>query len=254
MKIFYFTATGNCLDVAKRFECELISIPNILKRSEKQEITFKDDKIGIIFPCYVLIAPKIIREFIDKVKLNSDYIFAIMTYGNFPGDGINWFVKYCDKRDIKISYANDLLMIDNYLPIFDIQKQIEKEPEKKIEEQIEKIKKDIFDSKKIIVKHGFLNKLASGILQYFYDFLLVNGYKKFIVNSGCNRCGICQQVCPRNNIVIKNKSEIGNKCEFCLACINLCPQKAIIYKNEKNPDYRFKNRNVSLKEIINSNN
>ena len=65
-------------------------------------------------------------------------------------------------------------------------------------------------------------------------------------------------MCPRNNISInkefKNSKPIyGDTCEFCLACINLCPQKAIKLKTDKNPNARFKNENVTIKEIIDSN-
>ena len=82
MKVFYFTATGNSLDVAKRFGGELYSIPKVLKGNE---FDFEDEKIGIVFPCYAFAAPGIVREFIEKVTLKSPYIFAIMTYGNSLG-------------------------------------------------------------------------------------------------------------------------------------------------------------------------
>ncbi len=49
MKIFYFTSTGNCLYIAKKFKAELYSIPQVLKGTQFE---FEDDKIGIIVPCY----------------------------------------------------------------------------------------------------------------------------------------------------------------------------------------------------------
>lgn len=47
MKICYFTATGNCLYVAKRIGGELLSIPQLM-RQEKIEIT--DDAVGVVCP------------------------------------------------------------------------------------------------------------------------------------------------------------------------------------------------------------
>ena len=44
-----------------------------------------------------------------------------------------------------------------------------------------------------------------------------------------------------------------NNCQMCLACTNNCPQNAIRVKKEKSKA-RFKNQNVTLKEIINANN
>ena len=55
MTIFYFTATGNSLAVAKRVGGELISIPKALK--------------------------------------DGEYFFAVATYGFFPGNTIRDFTK-----------------------------------------------------------------------------------------------------------------------------------------------------------------
>jgi hypothetical protein len=54
MKVFYFTATGNCLEVAKAFGGELLSIPQVLRQNKT---SFEDEAIGIIFPCYALATP-----------------------------------------------------------------------------------------------------------------------------------------------------------------------------------------------------
>lgn len=50
MKIFYYTSTGNCLDVAKRIGGELYSIPQLLKENR---LEFEDEAIGIICPTYM---------------------------------------------------------------------------------------------------------------------------------------------------------------------------------------------------------
>ena len=38
------------------------------------------------------------------------------------------------------------------------------------------------------------------------------------------------------------------KCESCLSCVNNCPKKAIKVKRDNNPNARFRNEHVSLKE------
>lgn len=249
MKIFYFTATGNCLDVAKRFGCELYSIPAVLKGKER---IFQDDKIGLVFPCYGLITPKIVREFIETVTLKADYLFAVMTYGNFSGDGANWFAGYAAKKGLHVDYANELLMIDNYLPFFDMKKQKEKKVD--IETPLKQILDDVRNTKKFIRKNKFLNKMLSWFSSHFNEVMFTNGCKKFKVNDRCNQCGTCVQVCPRKNVVLAEKPAFGERCIFCLACIQLCPQKAIQIKNEANPEERYKNETISLKEIIAANN
>ena len=255
MKIFYFTATGNSLYVAKRFEGELYSIPKILKT---KQLIFEDEKIGIIFPCYGFTAPNIVREFIEKVTLKSSYVFAILTYGNEVANATGWFTQYAKKNNITIHYANSLLMIDNYLPIFDIEKQ--KLKPKNTEESLNRLLLDVSENKEYISNgtlfHSMLTNGVDRIMKVFPNF---NSVKNFLITDKCNSCGTCVEVCPRDNLSInktlKNSKPIyGDKCEFCLACINLCPQKAIQLKKEKNRNARFKNENVTVKEIINSNN
>ncbi len=254
MKIFYFTGTGNSLYVAKRFEGELYSIPKVLRSNE---LRYNDEKIGIIFPCYGLVAPKIVREFVEKVTLESPYIFAILTYGNMIANGVGWFTNYAKKNGIFIHYANSLLMDDNYLPIFDVEDQ--KKKQKNIEENLRILIKDISESKEYINKGSVLDAiLTSGFQQVTKLLPEYNSPKKFSINDDCNNCGTCIKVCPRDNISIdkehaNSKPIHGDTCEFCLSCINLCPKKAIKLKFEKNPDSRFKNEHVTLKEIIESN-
>lgn len=254
MKIFYFTATGNSLYVAKRFGGELYSIPKVLKTNE---LSYEDEKIGIIFPCYGFAAPGIVREFMEKVTLKSPYIFAILTYGNTIANGVGWFTEYAKKNNITIHYANSLLMIDNYLPVFDIEQQ--KLKQKNIEENLNRLLIDVSENKKYIHKGSLLDSFMTngiqGLLKIIPNF---NSVENFSINDKCTSCGTCIKVCPRNNLSINkelknSKPTYGDTCEYCLACINLCPQKAIKLKKEKNPDARFKNENVTLKEIIDSN-
>mgnify|MGYP006935980735 CR=1 FL=1 len=49
MKVCYFTATGNCLYVAKRIGSEALSIPQLMKQ-DRIELT--DDAVGILCPVY----------------------------------------------------------------------------------------------------------------------------------------------------------------------------------------------------------
>ncbi|MHB8063636.1 MAG: EFR1 family ferrodoxin [Ruminiclostridium sp.] len=254
MKVFYFTATGNSLDIAKRFGGELHSISKVLKGNQ---INFEDDKIGIVVPCYGFAAPNIVREFIEKVTLKSPYIFLIMTYGNKLGDGVNWFVQFAEKNDVHIQYADGLLMIDNYLPVFDIEKQ--KMKEKNIEENLSRLIDDVNHEKHYIRSGTLFDSLCTKAIQQLYKINPnFNSDKNFSIGDNCNSCGTCVKVCPRDNITIdkrlnQSKPIYEGHCEFCLACINLCPQKAIRIKKESNPNARFMNQNVTLKEIINAN-
>ncbi|MFA9378289.1 MAG: EFR1 family ferrodoxin [Lachnotalea sp.] len=247
MKILYFTATGNNLYVAKRIGDEYYSIPKLMKEGI---FDFEDDKIGIIFPVYNIGVPKIVEQFLNKVSLKSKYIFGITTYGAFSGATTRHLLEIGKRNGIEFSYINELIMVDNYLPGFDMNKQIQGQAKKNIEENLEKIITDIKEGRKYIKKHTIIKEGLRVLADKFYD----NEFEKnFSVDNNCNGCKTCEKVCPVDNIKVDKNPVFSNNCQQCLSCIHHCPKKAISIKKEKNK-VRFINENINLKEIIDSNN
>lgn len=74
MKICYFTATGNCLYVANRIGEELLSIPQLMRNGQ---LEICDDAVGIVCPVYAVEMPMMVREFLSKVKIKTDYFFFL---------------------------------------------------------------------------------------------------------------------------------------------------------------------------------
>ena len=251
MKIFYFTGTGNSLYIAKRFGGELYSIPKVLKGEED---VFEDEKIGIIFPTYGFSVPMIVREFIEKITLKSPYIFAIMTCGNNNGDASKWFTSFAKKHNIEVQYSNSIAMVGNHIPLVDIDKQ--KSLDKNIEENINRLIDDVSNNRNYISKGMVIGPVLRNTLKVINKIKPMDSPANFSVNENCIKCSTCIKVCPRANVSYNNSKNIifGNHCESCLSCVNNCPKKAIQVKGDKNPNARFRNEYVSLKEIIDSNN
>lgn len=253
MTIFYFTSTGNCLHVAKsiaRDEQNIYSIPKLLKENN---LKFKDDVIGIVYPTYGFGMPKIVKEFLSKVSWEANYSFAIATYGNMRGAVCSNTERLANSNNISFNYMNTLLMVDNYLPGFDMDKQIKKLKDKKIDENIENIIRDIKSRKNFKPNEGLGAKLLTAMTQKL-EGIVLNGEqaKKYIINNDCVKCGICAKVCPTGNIKIEDKPVFLNKCEACLGCVHICPHNAIHLKSERSST-RFRNENISIKEIVDSN-
>jgi ferredoxin len=251
MKIFYFTATGNSLYVAKRIGGELCSIPQMLKEGK---LEFGDEAIGFVFPCYGFGLPRIVIDFLQKSKFEAKYFFAIMTYGNKAASGLRHLEGVGSKAGIQFDYTNEVLMIDNYLPLFKIEAQLEKESSKNIEEKLDEIVSDIQGRQKKLTTKGITSVVISKLIHnLFSKYQLDAGDKQFIVRNNCNSCKVCEKVCPKNNIKVGIKPEFLHRCDGCYACIHHCPQNAIHLKSERS-NARFINQNVKLKEIIDANN
>lgn len=251
MIVFYFSATGNSLSVAKRIGGNLISIPQVV---DAKKLEYKDDVIGLVFPIYSFRPPKMVRRFLDKVKFAADYTFAIGTYGNMAGAAMLNVQKLAEERGNRFDYAEHLLMLDNYLPIFDIEKEIKKLPQKHTEEAISRIVDDINNRRLKQANAATGWKIVTSALGAI-DNLLSNGKQArgFIITDSCTRCGICSQVCPAKNITVTDKVSFAEQCEECLACAHLCPQGSIRLKKERSSK-RWLNPAVSLEEIIAANN
>ncbi len=248
--VFYFTATGNCLYIAKQFDNNPISIPKV-----KQGDIFEDDRIGIVAPVYGGELPNIVMQFIKSSTFKTPYLYLILTYGHDATDSAEFTYNQCKALGKKFNYVKNLLMIDNYLPNFDIEK--EKAIDKKIPEQLAQIKSDIESRKEYIptaskqARTGHkMFRAASKLMPALLDGSALQ------MTDKCIGCTLCTKVCPIGNLVMENgkAKRVNKKCEFCLACIHACPNNAIALKREKNPNARFLNENIKINEIINSNN
>jgi ferredoxin len=247
MKTFVFSATGNSLYVAKRICGELYSIPQMQKEGKYE---FEDEAIGFVFPCYGFGLPRMVADFLLKSKLKAKYFFAVMTYGNKAASGLRSLEDVGAQAGFHFDYTNEILMIDNYLPLFKIESQLKKEKTKKIEESLDQIVSDIANRSSKLTRKGPVSVVVSKLIHHIfvrkhYD----SGDRRFIVQNTCNSCKVCEKVCPKGNIKIDLKPEFLHRCEGCYACIHHCPRQAIHLKAERS-DARFMNRNIKLQEII----
>ncbi len=242
MKLLVFTGTGNSLYIAKKvqkdFDAEILSIPKLLN---DEIFDIVDEKVGIIIPIYALELPSMVDEYLKKVNIKSNYIFAIFNHALFSFDTKTLINRY----SFKVDYVKQIKMPNNYLPVFDMAKtKKDINFDEKINSIIDDIKKRLPYFKKDVIRFSLGN-----IIRKFNKANYKNEDNKFYITDECKKCGVCKKVCVSNNIDIQDKVMFFNKCEQCLACIHLCQSRAIHHKNEKNSE-RYINDKVQLREII----
>lgn len=250
--VFYFTATGNSLYVAKELDTHPVSIAHAFHSRDK---LYRADSIGVICPIFGHEMPELVKEFLKESRFETGYFYLLLTYGNRHGGAAELAKAYTEGLGIHPDYINIILMADNFLPGFDMDEQ--RLLDKRVDEQIARIKFDITERKRFIapateqdraVHQEFLNRLAH-TPDMFQDL--------YHITDDCIGCGICTKVCPKKCFHLERQKSVWNKtgCISCMACIHACPTLAIQLKApEKNPRARYRNENVSLCEIVDANN
>ncbi len=261
MKIIYFTATGNSLYIAKSLSNDIYSIPQLIKNNEYE---FTDDKIGIVFPLYSHIVPPYVENFLKRVKFNCDYLFAVATYGIYDGAISNHLLEIAKNYNYKFNYINTIKMVDTWLPGFKMSSQVKNIDKKHIEEKLSIIKTHIDNNVDYQINTSMIDNMITKLQTKFKDRKSKKGslhgnsiglgIKKYLtVESGCIRCSTCVKVCPVNNIeLVDDEIKLKDHCLSCFACTQNCPANVMRISKERD-ESRYRNSNVSLNEIINSN-
>lgn len=254
--IYYFTGTGNSLKVAKDLserlgETTLISIPKAMEL----EIDTSSDSIGIVFPVYCWGMPLMVTEFIKKLRReHAKYFFAIATCGGSAAGTLLQTEKSLAKQNIKLSSGFIVQMPTNYIIWGGA---ISEERQKVMFENWNNSVDRIAYTIKNQAEHGV--ESGSVVANFFLSKALYSVSmpqfpkmdKAFWADSKCDHCGICNRVCPTDNIEIKEGKPVWNhRCEQCLACIQWCPKQAIQYGKKTQGRERYTNPFVSLKEFM----
>jgi ferredoxin len=251
--VFYFTATGNSLYVAKKFDTNLISIPQVINNDN---LTFEDKTIGIVCPDYSGRLPQLVVDFMKKATFKADYFYVILTYGKNYSVVTEITKQIGDEYGISIDYIRPILMVDNFLPVFDMDE--EKAIDKNVDGQIAVALADVAQRKQEIPSATDESRKLYEVVQERNKNMpsFING-EQITVTDKCIGCGICSKVCPLGRFYIDNGKALrrNNTCAFCLSCIQNCPQKAIALSiMDKNPNARYRNEHITLQEIIEANN
>lgn len=118
--VLYFTGTGNCLYVARQLagkEGEILSIPQLMS---KKQFEIEADEIGLVYPIYGHMPPYMVREFIKKAQLKAEYKFAVLTYGMRKCNAVEIWDGISRKAGNVFDYIGTIVMVDNWLPNFDM--------------------------------------------------------------------------------------------------------------------------------------
>lgn len=250
--VFYFTATGNSLYVARQFSEAPVSIPQIMRGSERR---FSDSTIGIVCPVFAGQPPKMVVRFLEESEFETEYFYMILTYGHDESDSPEFTARLAEEHGVFVDYIAAIKMVDNYLPVFDMTE--EAALNKHIEEQMEAAVRAVSERRHSVPKATKEQRaLHAHVAEMNRQMPGFNNGSQITVKENCVGCGICGKVCPIGNFYVEDGQAKRRQetCEFCLACVHNCPQKAIgLSIADKNPEARYRNEHISLQEIMAAN-
>jgi len=252
--IFYFTATGNSLYVAKQLGENIISIPQAMHDEKK---VYTADRIGIVSPVYGHDLPKMVKEFISRSTFKTPYLYVIVTYGSDHSGAGAWISALFERCRKSVNYVNDVLMVDNFLPGFDVAEELRIKNDSDIDRKIRSIKKDISEKKDFILPASRQDKLRHKEIAERLRIMTEEVLKDlYTINDNCICCRLCEMICPAGCFSMGNGKSMHDceGCQMCFACIHACPFNAIrLNMGDLNPDARFLNGHIGLEEIVDAN-
>lgn len=240
-EIYYFSGTGNSLavarDLAEKINGTLIPVTAVI---DQDRIQTDATVIGVVFPIYDFKPPRIIMQFIRKLDYaGTKYIFAVCTYGITPGKAMRHVEKELNACGGNLAGGFAVHMPHNGFGSAAISGTKHQQMFASWKQQREIISDYILARKQGTVEtsnevvsficSGFFLKAIPILLQLFTQVLL-KGWDSLslIADEKCNGCGICQRICPVDNIaMIHTRPVWSDHCEKCFACLHWCPQEAI---------------------------
>jgi ferredoxin len=204
--LYYFSGTGGCLATAKRIAAELPefkAVPIAALRGEAS-VAVDTDAVGLVFPLYYAGLPGIVAEFVKKLKFSKQcYVFAVVACG-FPWSGyaLHQLRGLLARKKQKLSVGCYLQMTDNFLPHYDVPNAMELDAiYTACDERLGRIVECVRRREIVMEKEKAFYLYA----MYPVFIRMMKKYDRhFSVGDNCTSCGVCQKVCPVENVSLAN--------------------------------------------------
>ncbi|MCE1248577.1 MAG: EFR1 family ferrodoxin [Firmicutes bacterium] len=250
--IFYFSGTGNTWAVCELYKkyleergvtTELYPIETVVGTPLISDC----DYIGIGFPVWAWNAPKLVRDFVEKLPNGSakQKAFVISTSAGMHFKAVKKIHKILQDKGFKMCSSQNYILPSNYTT----SSLGQPASEEKIKDQFARAEQKVINTVDEIMAEIDRCDASGSFVGSFITNIMRDGFANsakghsngYFVNDKCTDCKLCIKTCPTGNITKKDGVfTFGKNCIACLRCYNICPVKAIRYKGREESDYRYK--------------
>lgn len=259
--LFYFSATGNSLSMARSIadelgECRVQSISTLM---QKKFFNVTTPVVGFVFPVYAWGMPRMVAEFAANLHFQGKpYIFAVAGCVAIPGNSLCDLAKVLQKKEQKLSAGftigtgrsslMQLNTLDKIIIRLDRKRKNIRNIEMRLPEIISVIRKQAIHNPET---SSYLANLFGSMFHKLAVKSFISADSRFITLDTCISCGRCVSLCPRINIILKNgKPEFGHNCELCHACIQWCPTFSIKHPNFDTSLKQYHNPCIKYQDLL----
>ncbi len=253
--IFYFSATGNGLDLSNRLSERLNEKSHNITEELKGDCTYSladGERVGIVAPVHFYGLPLIVEEFIARMRFDrTPYLYLVLSYGSEPGQAAARAEKVFTANGFALNSKMTVAMPENYVLMFDVPS--EQEIRRMLSSayvKLDSFAAAVLEGKDIDMTEppSFIQKLTGLIARPMYDH--GRGTGRFYADGTCTGCGKCSRICPSGAIEMIDRipTWTRSKCLRCTACINRCPFRALQFGRSTGKRGRYVNPNVTFEE------
>ena len=243
--IVYFSGTGNSRYAASlladRLGDELLDAGDWMKEGKRAVLT-SDKPWVFVAPTYAWQLPRVFEAFLRQGSFaGSSEAWFVMTCGDDIGNPVKELKDLCHVMGLNFHGVLGVVMPENYITLF-------RAPEKEEAAQIIAAAHPVLEEGARLIAGGkpfptrkgrSLDGVKSGLVNRTFYPLFVKD-KAFRVTEGCNGCGLCEKLCPLDNIKMADQKPRWNgNCTQCMACICRCPKEAIEYGSRSKGKVRY---------------
>ncbi len=248
--IYCYSSTGNCLDMAKNIARGLGGAEIIMMRSTPVSTDARmASRVGFIFPCCGGGLPGDVENIVKQIQTAPDaYKFAVCQFSGYMGVGL----RQIDKA-IGLDYWRAVSHQCAYIPLLPHTVMLPfmspEDAQKRSEKVAGEIAADV-KRKKRSRRHP-PRRTLNALEHKLWPVLVKLETRKFTVYSGCNGCGLCEKLCPTNNIkLVGGKPVWGSNCYQCVSCLQYCPKHAISLGRATDQREHYHNPRIQAEELM----